>query len=138
MKKAIAVIMFLGCCMFAQSVSYAEAEGAKAKECNYEKHQKKEKKAKGAKGDKIKARLDKWTKVLSLTPEQQAQTKEILTKAKEDIKVIWKDTKAKTKNIRVAAHDQIAGILTDEQKAKFQDLRKECEESPEAHSEGKE
>ena len=71
-------------------------------------------------------------------PEQQAGTKEILTKAKEDIKVIWKDTKAKTKEIRVGAHDQIAGILTDEQKAKFQDLRKECEESPEAHSEGKE
>mgnify|MGYP001584189321 FL=1 len=133
MKKIIAGIMLLGCCMLVQSVSYAE--GAGAKECNYEKRAKK---AKGAKADKIKARLDKWTKVLSLTAEQQAKTKEILTKAKEDIKVVWQDTKAKAKEIRVGAHDQIAGILTDEQKAKFQDLRKECEESPEAHSEGKE
>ena len=97
------------------------------------------KKTKGAKADKIKARLDKWTKVLNLTAEQQLGTKEILTKAKEDIKVIWKGfTKAKAKEIRVGAHDQIAGLFTDEQKAKFQDLRKECEESPEAHSEGKE
>ena len=125
--------MLLGCCMLVQSVSYAE--GAGAKECNYEKRAKK---AKGAKADKIKARLDKWTKVLSLTAEQQAKTKEILTKAKEDIKVVWQDTKAKAKEIRVGAHDQIAGILTDEQKAKFQDLRKECEESPEAHIEAKE
>ncbi|MDO8747791.1 MAG: hypothetical protein Q7J72_01585 [Candidatus Omnitrophota bacterium] len=136
MKKAIAGIIFLGCMFaFGQSLSYSEGEGAKAKECNFEKHQKK---VKGAKADKIKARLDKWTKVLSLTAEQQAGTKEILTKAKEDIKVIWKDTKAKAKEIRVSAHDQIAGILTDEQKAKFQDLRNECEESPDAHSEGKE
>ena len=136
MKKAIAGIIFLGCIFaFGQSLSYSEGEGAKAKECNYEKHQRK---TKGAKADKIKARLDKWTKALSLTPEQQAQTKEILTKAKEDIKVIWKDTKAKTKDIRVAAHDQIAGLLTDKQKAKFQNLRKECEESPDVHSEGKE
>ncbi|MEK6564106.1 MAG: hypothetical protein AABZ65_03650 [Candidatus Omnitrophota bacterium] len=133
MKNTIAAIMLLGCCMFVQSVSYAK--GSEVKECNLEKHAKK---AKGAKADKIKARLDKWTKALSLTPEQQAQTKEILAKAKEDIKVVWKDTKAKTKEIRVAAHDQIAGILTDEQKAKFQNLRKECEESPEAHSESKE
>mgnify|MGYP001591231318 FL=1 len=125
--------MLLGCCMFIQSVSYAE--GAGAKECNYEKHAKK---AKGAKADKIKARLDKWTKVLSLTAEQQAKTKEILTKAKEDIKVVWQDTKARTKEIRVGAHDQIAGLLSDEQKAKFQDLRKECEESSEAHIEAKE
>ena len=132
MKKAVAVIIFLGC-MFIQSVSFAE--GAGAKECNLEKHAKK---AKGAKADKIKARIDKWTKTLSLTPEQQAQTKEILTKTKEDIKVIWKETKDKTKEIRVAAHDQIAGILTDEQKTKFQNLRKECEESPQAHSESKE
>lgn len=124
--------MLLGCCMFVQSVSYAEGTGAK--ECNYEKHAKK---AKGAKADKIKSRLDKWTKVLSLTPEQQAETKEILTKAKEDIKVIWQDTKAKTKEIRVAAHDQIAGLLSDEQKAKFQDLRKKCEEFPQVHIEDK-
>jgi len=136
MKKAIAGIIFLGCIFaFGQSLSYSEGEGAKAKECNYEKHQKK---TKGAKADKIKTRLDKWTKVLKLTLEQQAGTKEILTKSKEDIKVIWKDSKAKIKEIRVSAHDQIAGLLTDEQKAKFQDLRKECEESPEAHSEGKE
>jgi len=139
MKKAIAGIIFLGCIFaFGQSFSYSEGEGAKAKECNYEKHQKKEKKAKRAKGDKIKARLDKWTKVLSLTPEQQAGTKEILTKSKEDIEVVWKDAKAKIKEIRVSAHDQISGLLTEEQKAKFQDLRKECEESPDAHSEGKE
>ena len=136
MKKAIAGVIFLGCIFaFGQSLSYSEGEGAKAKECNYEKHQRK---TKGAKADKIKARLDKWTKALSLTPEQQAQTKEILTKAKEDIKVIWKDTKAKTKDTRVAAHDQIAGLLTDKQKAKFQNLRKECEESPQTHAEDKE
>jgi Spy/CpxP family protein refolding chaperone len=136
MKKAIAGIIFLGCMFaFGQSLSYSEGEGAKAKECNYEKHQKK---AKGAKADKLKARLDKWTKVLNLTPEQQVKTKAILTKAKEDIKVIWKDTKAKTKEISVAAHDQIAGVLSAEQKAKFQDLRKECEESPQAHTEDKE
>ena len=136
MKKAIAGVIFLGCIFaFGQSLSYSEGEGAKAKECNYEKHQKK---TKGAKADKIKARLDKWTKVLSLTPEQQAGTKEILNKSKEEIKVIWKDARTKIKEIRVSAHDQIAGLLTDEQKAKFQDLRKECEESPQAHTEDKE
>ena len=136
MKKAIAGIIFLGCIFaFGQSLSYSEGEGAKAKECNYEKHQKR---TKGAKADKIKARLDKWTKVLSLTPEQQAGTKEILNKSKEEIKVIWKDARTKIKEIRVSAHDQIAGLLTDEQKAKFQDLRKECEESPQAHTEDKE
>ena len=136
MKKAIAGVIFLGCIFaFGQSLSYSEGEGAKAKECNYEKHQKR---TKGAKADKIKARLDKWTKVLSLTPEQQAGTKEILNKSKEEIKVIWKDARTKIKEIRVSAHDQIAGLLTDEQKAKFQDLRKECEESPQAHTEDKE
>ena len=132
MKKTIAVVIFLGC-MLGQSVSYAEGVGAK--ECNYEHHQKK---AKRAKADRLKAKLEQWTKVLNLTAEQQAGTKEILSKSQEDMKVIWQDAHAKTKGIRVAAHDQIAGLLSDEQKVKFKDLRKKCEESPEARIADKE
>lgn len=79
------------------------------------------------KAEKFKAKLDDLTAKLNLTAEQQAQVKEILTKAKEESKAVWEESKGKIKEIRAKAHDVIAGLLIDEQKEKFKEVRKECE-----------
>ena len=87
-----------------------------------------------SKAEKFKAKLDDLTAKLTLTAEQQTQVTEILTKAKEDSKAVWVEAKGKIKEIRSKAHDVIAGLLTDEQKEKFKEVRKECEaQKPEEH-----
>jgi Spy/CpxP family protein refolding chaperone len=68
-----------------------------------------------------------YTKKLSLTAEQQAQVKEILNKSREQVKAACEETKAKVKELRKQANDQIEGLLNDEQKAKFQGMREKKE-----------
>lgn len=79
--------------------------------------------------ENAKEKLEDLTVKLNLTAEQQAQVKEILTKSKEESKAVREEAKGKIKEIRSRAHDEIAALLTAEQKEKFKDVRKECETS---------
>ncbi len=81
----------------------------------------------GKKKRNIQKKLAMLTKKLNLTVEQQSQVQAILESSKNEIKALWEEVKTKAKEINKSAHDQIAGILTEEQKEKFKSVRAECE-----------
>lgn len=65
------------------------------------------------KSEKMRARhLEKLTEKLSLTPEQQTQVKAILD-----------EKQTKMEQVRAETHQKIKAVLTEEQKAKFDDLK---------------
>ncbi|MEW6101572.1 MAG: hypothetical protein AB1481_04695 [Candidatus Omnitrophota bacterium] len=71
----------------------------------------------------IQEKVRMWTEELGLTEEQQQQAREILLRMKEEIKQAPEGDMEARKEIRRKAHDDIAEILTPEQKAKFRELR---------------
>ena len=81
-------------------------------------------------GAKTQAKTDEIRSKLNLTAEQATKIKDIRMKAKEDTKAILEEAKAKIKQIRVSANEQIKALLTEEQKAKFKELRKKSEQEP--------
>jgi len=69
--------------------------------------------------DRIQLRVDRLTQELNLTADQQAKVKEILTKSEEESKKILDEARQRTQEVRNKANNEIADILTPEQKAKF-------------------
>ena len=115
---AALVFCSMAVCGFAESDIAKESKDKKA-ECS--------KKGRGKKKHNIQKKLTMLTSKLDLTAEQQAQVKTILENSKNEIKSVWTDAKAKSKEINRAAHDSIAAILTAQQKEKFKPVRAKCE-----------
>ena len=115
---AALVFCSLAVCGFADSDIAKESKDKKA-ECS--------KKGWGKKKHNIQKKLTMLTSKLDLTAEQQAQVQAILESSKNEIKAVWEEAKAKTKEINKSSHDKIAGILTAEQKEKFKPVRADCE-----------
>jgi len=62
--------------------------------------------------DRINRRVERMATRLKLTDEQKAQVKTILQEEDNKLAATWKET-----------HDRIAGVLTDEQRAQFEQWR---------------
>ena len=86
--------------------------------------------SKHERGAKMYEKTDELKSKLNLTAEQGAKVSEINQAAKEKIKAIKEDAKAKIKEVRVQRNEEIKALLTEEQKAKFKDLRKKSEQEP--------
>ncbi len=116
----VAALVFgsLAVCGFAENDIAKESKAKKAEHS---------KKGWGKKKHNIQKKLAMLTSKLNLTAEQQAQVQAILESSKNEIKALWEEVKTKAKEINKSAHDQIAGILTEEQKEKFKPVRAECE-----------
>ena len=84
-------------------------------------------KGRGKKKHNIQKKLAMLTKKLNLTADQQAQVQAILENSKKEVKAVWEEAKAKTKEINKSVHDKIAGTLTAEQKEQFKPVRADCE-----------
>ena len=81
------------------------------------------------------AHLQMLTEKLNLTADQKAKVKPILEDQAQQMKTVRDDTslsqeqqKAKMKAIHGSCHDQINGVLTPEQQAKFKQLKQESME----------
>lgn len=92
---------------------------------------------KGKVGQQLKQKregLQQLLKSLNLTSEQTAKVKEIMKKSREDIKEAMKgegekkEKAEKVKAIRKETLEAIRGVLTDEQKTKFDEYVKKQEE----------
>jgi small-conductance mechanosensitive channel len=80
--------------------------------------------------ERINQRIDELTKRLNLTPQQQAQVKDYLTKTAAQIRLIMQEASAKIKTLLEADRASIKALLTEEQKAKL-------EQKPQGQGEGK-
>ena len=70
-------------------------------------------------------RLDVLTEKLNLTPEQKTGVKTVLDDKTKKMKDLQKEMVEKRKGIQDEADKQILSSLTDEQKAKYEDVKKE-------------
>ena len=124
----VAALVFgsLAVCGFAENDIAKESKAKKAEHS---------KKGWGKKKHNIQKKLAMLTSKLNLTAEQQAQVQAILENSKNEIKSVWADAKAKSKEINRSAHDNIAAILTPEQKEKFKPVRADCERAQEGKKE---
>jgi len=106
----VAVVFFMGSSLAFANCGMCDSGGKKA-----HKHD--------MKGKNVEEKLEKLTKKLGLTEDQQAKIKEILAKEKADAKTVWEEVMAKKKAIKIAARDRIKALLTAEQKEKFDAMR---------------
>ena len=89
--------------------------------------------------------LQMLSEKLNLTDDQKAKIKPILQDQMRQMKAVHEDTslseeqkRAKMKSIHESSHDQINAVLTPEQQAKFEQMRKEQMEKHKGMKEGKE
>ena len=82
--------------------------------------------------------LERMTKTLDLTPEQQAKIKPIFEQAKPQIKAAREESMQKVKAIRDNIRAQIRPILTPAQQQKFDALQKAREDMRKARQEMRE
>lgn len=66
-------------------------------------------------------KLERMTKDLSLTPEQQSSIRTILEEKKSRMDALHEQMKT----IKDETHQKIQGVLNDEQKAKFESMKKD-------------
>lgn len=66
--------------------------------------------------------LNKFTRELNLTTDQQAQVKLILEKSMEETKAIFESTQGQIRKVKEESNENIKALLNEEQKAKFEDL----------------
>ena len=86
------------------------------------------------KGPNIEEKLEELSKELSLTVEQKAKVKEIMTVSLDEVKQIMEESREKVKAAMEKSNQQIEALLTEEQKTKF----KEMKEKRRARHEGQE
>lgn len=72
--------------------------------------------------------LEHLTKELNLTPEQQARVAPIVDQAKPQIRAIHQEARQKTHDVMANAATQLRPLLTPEQQAKFDAIRKAHED----------
>jgi protein CpxP len=98
----------------------------------------------GGRGGRMEGRqLDFLTKKLNLTPDQVTQIKAIDDDSMKQYKALHEDTstagqdrRAKMMEIRKASQDKIRGVLTDDQKTKYDALQAEMRERRESRGGG--
>ncbi|MFH0940539.1 MAG: hypothetical protein V1840_01630 [Candidatus Omnitrophota bacterium] len=73
--------------------------------------------------ERINARVQEMTKNLGLTPEQQAQVRDILTKTASEARKIMQETRVKIVGLMEKDRDAIKALLTEEQKKMFEAMR---------------
>jgi Spy/CpxP family protein refolding chaperone len=77
--------------------------------------------------------LEHLTKELDLTPEQQAQVTPILDQAKPQIQAIHREAKEKMRAVIENSGNQIRPLLTPQQQAKYDAIKKAHEDMMNAH-----
>ena len=79
--------------------------------------------------------VERLTKALDLTPDQQAKVKAIFEQAKPQIKAAWEEGRQKAQAIRENIRSQIRPILTPAQQAKYDAVVKAREDMLQARQE---
>ena len=80
-------------------------------------------------------RLERLTKALDLTPDQQAKVKTILEQAKPQVEAARQESKQKMQSIRENVQAQIRPILTPAQQQKFDAIKKAKDDMRKARQE---
>jgi len=99
--------------------------------------------AMGAAASSPETHLQMLTEKLNLTDEQRAKLRPILQDQAQQLKAVHDDTSlsaeqkhAKKKAIHESVHEQINGVLTSEQQAKFKQMKQEAMEKHKTVKEG--
>ena len=72
--------------------------------------------------ERINQRIDELTKRLNLTPQQQVQVKDYLTKTANQMRIILQEASTKVKALLEADRESIKALLTEDQKAKLEQM----------------
>lgn len=73
--------------------------------------------------ERINARLEEMTKNLGLTPQQQAQVREIFTKTASETRKIMQETRVKIVGLMEKDRESIKAVLTEEQQKMLEAMR---------------
>lgn len=131
-KRVVALVLTLALVLNASFVFAQEMEGTEGRRGRPHSRQ-----MTRGRLDRGEAKLEKLTKDLSLTSEQQAKVKEIITKTQDSVKAVQDSIKAvleegevKIKELAAKADEGIKLLLTEEQKKKFEELYPKREALP--------
>lgn len=80
-------------------------------------------------------KVERLTRELNLTPEQQKQLDAVLADVHEKYKAIHQSTAPQINAVRQAAREQIRSFLTPEQKPKFEDFLRRLDEERKKNAE---
>jgi len=97
----------------------------------------------GGRGGRMQGQMEMMTQKLNLTPAQQTQVKAINQDTMSQVMTLRNDTsmsqddkRSKMMDIRKASQDKIRGILTDEQKPKYDEMQAQMKERMKERQQG--